>query len=182
MPRPLDKMELLDIPCFKEIWLVFDGILVDRSKSTGTTQLLLKNATNSNCPQIQMFPEGATTNGDYMLKFHLGAFLSDLPIQPAAIRYTLWGTTKNISHLSFFHKYPSHWIEFVCIPMITVDITFLSTVSLKHPQENDPREFADEVSLMIGNFLGVPVLNLTSNTIYKANSNKERRDSIYSSG
>lgn len=174
MPRPLDKIELLDIPFFKEMWGVFDGIPIDRSKSCGMTKVILKNAANANAPQIQMFPEGATTNGDYMLKFHLGAFLSDLPLQPAAIRYTLWGTSKKFSHLSFFHNYPSHWIEFLSIPMITVDIYFLQTVSLKKTQENNPRLFADEVSLMIANFLGIPVLNLTSNTIYKQPQNKKK--------
>lgn len=173
MPRPLDKIELLNIPCIKEMWRVFDGIPIDRSKSNGMTKVILKNAANANAPQIQMFPEGATTNGDYMLKFHLGAFLSDLPLQPAAIRYTLWGTSKKISHLSFFHNYPSHWIEFLSIPMITVDIYFLQTVSLKKTQENNPRLFADEVSLMIANFLGIPVLNLTSSTIYKQPQRKK---------
>ncbi|OHT02191.1 hypothetical protein TRFO_30816 [Tritrichomonas foetus] len=175
LPRPLDKIELLEIPCYLEMWNVFEGISVDRTRSCGMTKVLLDSATNSNRPMIQMFPEGATTNGDYMLKFHLGAFLSDLPLQPAAIRYTLWGTTKKISHLSYFHNYPSHWIEFLCIPAITVDIEFLPTVSLKRSQENDPRQFADDVSLMIANFLGVPILNLTSNTIYKVPQQKKRR-------
>ena len=176
LPRPLDKVELLEIPVISDMWNVFEGISVDRTKSCGMTKVLLKSATNSNLPMIQMFPEGATTNGDYMLKFHLGAFLSDLPLQPAAIRYTLWGTSKKLSHLSFFHNYPTHFIEFLCIPAITVDIEFLPTVSLKRSQENDPRQFADDVSLVIANFLGIPVLNLTSNTIYKVPQQKKKKN------
>jgi 1-acyl-sn-glycerol-3-phosphate acyltransferase len=169
LPRPLDKIELLSIPCFREVWDVFDGISVDRRRSCGMTKVLVDGAANSNQPMIQLFPEGATTNGDYMLRFHLGAFLSDLPIQPAAIRYTLWGTSKKLSHISFFHNYPRHWIAFLCVPAITVDVTFLETVSMKRQDdENDPRAFADSVSLMIANFLGIRVLNLTSSAIYKA--------------
>ena len=169
LPRPLDKKELLNIPFIKEMWEVFDGICVDRTKSCGMTKVLVANASNSNQPMIQMFPEGATTNGDYMLRFHLGAFLSDLPLQPVAIRYTLWGTSKKIAHLSWFHNYPRQWLAFLSIPMITVDIYFLETVSLKITQQNEPRRFADEVSVTIANFLGVPVLDLTSSAIYKQN-------------
>jgi 1-acyl-sn-glycerol-3-phosphate acyltransferase len=170
LPRPLDKIELLSIPCFREIWEVFDGISVDRRRSCGMTKVLVDGAANSNQPMIQLFPEGATTNGDYMLRFHLGAFLSDLPVQPAAIRYTLWGTTKHISHISWFHNYPRQWIAFLSIPAITVDVTFLETVSMKkQDDENDPRRFADDMSLIIANFLGIPVVNMTSSAIYKAN-------------
>jgi 1-acyl-sn-glycerol-3-phosphate acyltransferase len=168
LPRPLDKVELLSIPCFREIWDVFDGIAVDRRRSCGMTKVLIDGAANSNQPMIQLFPEGATTNGDYMLRFHLGAFLSDLPIQPAAIRYTCWGTVKKISHISWFHNYPRHWISFLSIPAITVDVTFLETVSMKRQDdENDPRKFADSVALIIGNFLGIRVVDQTSSAIYK---------------
>lgn len=186
LPRPLDKKELLEIPCIGEMWRVFDGIVVDRTKSNGATKILIENAYNPDFPMIQMFPEGATTNGDYMLRFHLGAFLSDVPLQPCAIRYTLWGASKQWTHLSFFHNYPKQWLAFLCIPAITVNIDFLETVSLKihqdyEPnsnlrqvnQESDPRRFADEVALLIGNFLGVPVLDMTSSAIYKKDKGRK---------
>jgi hypothetical protein len=44
-------------------------------------------------PPIVIVPEGASTSGDYMPRFPLGAFISDLPVQLAAIRYRLWGNT-----------------------------------------------------------------------------------------
>jgi len=136
------------------------------------TKVLLEYASDANRPMIQLFPEGATTNGDYMLRFHIGAFLSDLPIQPAAIRYTLWGTSKKIAHLSWFHNYPRHLIAFLSIPFITVDIHFLKTRSLKSSQgvNDEVRMFADKIALKIGNFLKVPVYDISSSAIYKANA------------
>ncbi|KAH0788661.1 Acyltransferase family protein [Histomonas meleagridis] len=169
LPRPLDKKELLSLPCFKEMWHVFDGITVDRTKSCGMTHVLIERASDSSNPMIQMFPEGATTNGEYMLRFHLGAFLSDLPLQPVAIRYTLWGIPNNVANISFFHNYPKQWIAFLGIPAITVDITFLETHSMKQHMDITPRQFADQFSLYIANFLGVPVLDMTSSAIYKQN-------------
>ena len=166
-PKPLETKEILTLPILRDMSDVFGGIAVDRTKSTGLTKDLLKNAEDTNAPQIFCMPEGATTNGEYMYRFHLGAFLSDLPVQPAAIKYTLWGTNKKISNISYFHEYPKTFIALLGIPAMTVDVTFLEVMNIKADAENDPRKFADIVSLMIGNYLGVKVLNLTTSTLFK---------------
>ena len=167
-PKPLEKKEIFNLPLIRDMCEVFGGIPVDRTKACGLTKELLRNAEDPNNPQIFCMPEGATTNGEYMFRFHLGAFLSDLPVQPAAIRYTLWGTNRKISTISFFQNHPRQWIAFLGIPFITVDIFFLDVMSIKVDAENDPRVFADKVSLAIGNRLGCKVLNLTTSTIFKA--------------
>ena len=166
-PKPLETKEILTLPVLRDMCEVFGGIPVDRTKSTGLTKDLLRNAEDANAPQIFCMPEGATTNGEYMYRFHLGAFLSDLPVQPAAIKYTLWGTNKKISNISFFHEYPKSIIALLGIPAMTVDVSFLEVMNIKADAENDPRRFADIVSLVIGNKLGVKVLNLTTSTLFK---------------
>ncbi|OHT02143.1 Acyltransferase family protein [Tritrichomonas foetus] len=166
-PRPLGKKEMLNIPIIREMSDIYQGIPVDRSKNTGVAKLLVELASDKNSPLIMIMPEGASTSGDYMLRFHLGAFLSDLPVQPCSIRYTLYGTTRSISHISFFHNHPYHWIVFLGIPSITIDITLMPSMSIKTDGENDPRKFADATSLRIANDLGVRLLSLSSNSIYK---------------
>lgn len=173
-PRILGKKELIQLPVMSDVCDVVDGIAVDREKSTGISKILVSNAENSKEPPILIFPEGASTSGDYMLRFHTGAFLSDLPVQPAAIRYTLWGTTRSLSHISFFHH--SWWmmVVFLGVPGISVHIKFLEPVSLKTSGVNeDPRTLADLVSLKIANELGVRVISLSSNSIYKRNAQKK---------
>jgi len=135
-PRILGKKEILNIPVIREMSEVYQGISVDRSKSTGVTKLLVEAASDKNSPCIMMMPEGASTSGDYMFRFHLGAFLSDLPVEVCSIRYTLWGTSRNISHISFFHHTPYQLIVFLGIPAMTVDITFLGSMSLKTEGQN----------------------------------------------
>lgn len=39
-------------------------------------------------PQIAIFPEGTTTNGEHLLKFRTGAFVAGTPIVPVLIRYS----------------------------------------------------------------------------------------------
>ena len=103
-----------------------------------------------------------------MLRFHLGAFLSDLPVQPAAIRYHLWGTSREFSSISYFHRYPRDLIAFLGIPLITVEVEFLQCCSLKASQENDPRLFADEVSMSIAESLEIPVMDISTNALFRA--------------
>lgn len=36
---------------------------------------------------ILLFPEGTTTNGDYLLPFRTGAFIAGVPVQPTILKY-----------------------------------------------------------------------------------------------
>lgn len=173
-PRILGKKEISQIPLMSDVCDVVDGIAVDREKSTGISKILVSSAGNTKEPPILLFPEGASTSGDYMLRFHTGAFLSDLPVQPAVIRYTLWGTTRSLSHISFFHH--SWWmmVVFLGIPGISIYIKFLEPMSLKSSgMDENPRTLADAVSLKIANELGVRIISLSSNSIYKRDEKKK---------
>lgn len=167
-PRILGKKELLNIPIMREVSEVFEGVAVDRERSSGVSQLLTSCAAKTDAPPFLIFPEGASTSGDYMLRFHTGAFLSDLPVQPVAVRYTLWGTTRELSHISFFHHSAWMMLVFLGIPGITMHIKLLEPMSLKTAgMDESPRKLADQVSLAIGNELGVRVISLSSGSIYK---------------
>jgi hypothetical protein len=66
-----------------------DGIVMDRTRPSGLSQVLLESANNPNKPAIVILPEGASTSSDYMFRFHLGSFFSDLPVQLVTIRYKI---------------------------------------------------------------------------------------------
>jgi hypothetical protein len=166
--RPVIKKELMTLPLLGHLGDVYDPILVDRSRATGLTKVLADSAKNPAKPPIMILPEGASTSGDYMLRFHLGAFLSDLPVQLMAIRYRLWGTSRQIAHMSFFHHHPYHMLVLLGVPWITVDVHFLGSLSLKEIQGQDPRVLADTAGLRIANALGVRMLSLTSSALYKS--------------
>jgi hypothetical protein len=98
--QPLGKRELLRIPCPTDMCKVYDGIMVDRTRSLGLSQALLESVNDLNRPVVVILPEGASTSGDYMFRFHLGTFFSDLPVQLVTIRYKIWGTTRSLHHIS----------------------------------------------------------------------------------
>jgi hypothetical protein len=91
---------LLRIPCLTDICDVYHGIAVDRTRSSGLSQVLLESRNDSNKPAIVIPPDGASASGDYMFRFHLGAFLSDLLVQLVAICYKIWGTMRSLYHIS----------------------------------------------------------------------------------
>ena len=165
-PRPLAKKELFKYPVIGDMLQIYDGIPVDRSKHSGVSTKLIENALDSNNPPVTLAPEGATTSGEYMFKFHLGAFLSDLPVQPSAMRYTLYGTSRKIAHLSFFHHDLWQLLVFLGIPSIKADLTFMEPISLKSEGKNDPRTFADAAQLRIANFLCVKAIDQSNSALF----------------
>jgi 1-acyl-sn-glycerol-3-phosphate acyltransferase len=172
-PRILAKWEMLKIPLMKETSDVFQAIGVDRGKSQGVTKTLIDNAKDPNAPIVFILSEGASTSGDYMLRFHLGAFLSDLPVQPVAMRYTLYGTSRSIAHISFFHHNLWQIVVFLGIPSISLDVNFMEAMSIKS-FDDDPRKFADAVSLKIANHLGVRLLNRSSSELYRRTEERKK--------
>jgi hypothetical protein len=110
-----------------------------------------------------------------MLKFHLGAFLSDLPRQPAAIRYGLYGTARSTAEIAFVHHSLWQILVFRVIPSIPVDINFLDRITVK-TFGNDPRTFGDAVALKTANYQGVRLIHRRSSEIYKPDENKQKNE------
>ena len=72
-----------------------------------------KGITNPIC----IFPEGATTNGEGLLKFKKGAFESMMPVQPICMKY--WSARCN-----FQHGDASSTAAWICMSFQTVVTTF----------------------------------------------------------
>ncbi|TVU21218.1 hypothetical protein EJB05_30843 [Eragrostis curvula] len=55
--------------------------------SGAVTERVQEVCQDKNSPMMLLFPEGTTTNGDYLLPFKTGAFLAGAPVQPVILRY-----------------------------------------------------------------------------------------------
>ena len=71
-------------------------------------------------PKLIVYPEGTTTSGHQMIRFHLGAFRSGAPIQPIVLRfpyeYFNFGWTTSIAAWKYFLI---HWTQ-LYIPLTVV--------------------------------------------------------------
>ncbi|KAG9396977.1 Acyltransferase [Carpediemonas membranifera] len=104
-------------------------------------------------PPITFFPEGTTTNGSAVIRFHVGAFKPGVPVQPVAIKYhwrhtdpsdTCIGTWKHLSVI--------WWSMFTLI-----EVTYLPLYTPSEEEKADPMLFAENVRMEIAKTLDVPL-------------------------
>ncbi|XP_015688321.1 lysophospholipid acyltransferase LPEAT1-like isoform X2 [Oryza brachyantha] len=71
------------------------------------TERVQEVSQHKNSSRMLLFPEGTTTNGDYLLPFKTGAFLARVPVQPVILRYPYtmfspaWDSMDGISTLTW---------------------------------------------------------------------------------
>lgn len=128
-------------------------VYVDRSKRPvdsahpGVAAVVKQRMTKTAAGQLPdarpllLFPEGTTSNGNFMLPFKTGAFLAGVPLQPVLLRYATrsispaWETIGAIRHIALLLCNPVHSLTAYELP-----------VYVPSPEESaDPRLFADNV-------------------------------------
>ncbi|KAH6765057.1 Phospholipid/glycerol acyltransferase family protein [Perilla frutescens var. hirtella] len=96
---------------------------------------------NEFAPKMMIFPEGTTTNGDYLLPFKTGVFLANAPVLPVILRYPFqrfspaWDSISGARHVILLLSQFVNYIEVRRLPVY-------------HPSEQekeDPKLYAADV-------------------------------------
>ncbi|KAL3640817.1 hypothetical protein CASFOL_015785 [Castilleja foliolosa] len=78
---------------------------------------------NKSAPKMMLFPEGTTTNGDYLLPFKTGAFLAKAPVLPVILRYPYqrfspaWDSISGARHVILLLSQFVNYIEVTRLPL-----------------------------------------------------------------
>lgn len=66
------------------------AIFVDRAsgKSHAGSQIIERAKNPTKWPPLALYPEGTTTNGKQLIKFHTGAFIAGAPVIPLVVKYS----------------------------------------------------------------------------------------------
>ncbi|CAN6328581.1 unnamed protein product [Urochloa humidicola] len=119
-----------------------------------------------NAPMMLLFPEGTTTNGDYLLPFKTGAFLAKAPVQPVILRYPYkrfnpaWESMTGARHVFLLLCQFVNYLEVIHLPVY-------------HPSEqekDDPKLYANNVRKLMaveGNLI-LSDLGLVEKRVYHA--------------
>jgi lysophosphatidylcholine acyltransferase/lyso-PAF acetyltransferase len=117
-------------------------------------------------PMMMLFPEGTTTNGDFLLPFKTGAFLSKAPVLPVILRYPYrrfspaWDTISGVRHVIYL------FCQFVnCIEVTRLPIYYPS-----QQEKDDPKLYAENVRKLMaheGN-LTLSDIGLAEKRVYHA--------------
>ncbi|XWS24331.1 hypothetical protein CRYUN_Cryun28dG0092200 [Craigia yunnanensis] len=127
---------------------------------------------NESAPMMMLFPEGTTTNGDYLLSFKTGAFLARAPVVPVILRYPYqrfspaWDTISGVRHVVFL----------LCQFVNHMEVTWLPVYYPSQQEKDDPKLYANNVRRLMaseGNLI-LSDIGLAEKRIYHAALNVTR--------
>ncbi|XP_021283714.1 lysophospholipid acyltransferase LPEAT1 isoform X2 [Herrania umbratica] len=96
---------------------------------------------NKSAPMMMLFPEGTTTNGDFLLPFKTGAFLAGAPVVPVILRYPYerfspaWDSISGVRHVVFL----------LCQFVNHMEVTRLPVYYPSQQEKDDPKLYANNV-------------------------------------
>lgn len=133
---------------------------IDDEHMSGFFQLearakLMKEDTSDSWPPLLIFPEGTTTAGNGILRFHTSIFRLGISIQPVSIKYYSWMHTeyvgKNLFRIVMRKLYN---------PFCMVVVSYLDPITPS--EEITPRALADTAGRRIASSLNIGYLPYTS--------------------
>ncbi|KAF8406397.1 hypothetical protein HHK36_008484 [Tetracentron sinense] len=121
---------------------------------------------NEHAPMMMLFPEGTTTNGNFLLPFKTGAFLSKVPVLPVILRYPYqrfspaWDSISGLRHV----------ILLLCQFVNYIEVTRLPVYYPSQQEKEDPKLYANNIRKLMaseGNLL-LSDIGLAEKRIYHA--------------
>lgn len=163
------KKEFSKIPVIHNLIDVCDPIYVERSKPCGYTKKIIDQADNKDKDQIMIFPEGTVCNGNYMLKFHRSAFLTNYKVQPIVMQFWTPIMPKGWNTFAFLDQSAIDLVwDHLSMPFSICKIKVLPTI--RHDTEKeDIDSFVTNTQLMMANNLGIKAVNRSSHEFFRIN-------------
>ncbi|KAJ1691628.1 hypothetical protein LUZ63_015783 [Rhynchospora breviuscula] len=152
-PSFVAKVSVSKLPVVGLISKCLGCIFVQRETRTSellgvsglVTERIEEARLNRHCPIVMIFPEGTTTNGEYLLPFKTGAFLGGAPVLPIIIKYPYqrfslaWESISGVPHAFLVL---CQWINYMDVIKLPV----------YYPSENEkrnPKIYANNVRKII---------------------------------
>ncbi|XP_019966040.1 lysophospholipid acyltransferase LPCAT4 [Paralichthys olivaceus] len=154
----VSRSENTSLPVIGALLEFNQAVLVSRkdpeSRRKAVTQLTERLTSDGYWPQMLIFPEGTTTNGQVLIKFKPGAFVPGVPVQPVLLRYpnrldTVRWTYKGTSWVDVLWHTTSQFYT-------NMTVEFLPVYNPSEEEKNDPNLYADNVQKLMAGALRVP--------------------------
>ncbi|GMI64969.1 LYSOPHOSPHATIDYLETHANOLAMINE ACYLTRANSFERASE1 [Hibiscus trionum] len=121
---------------------------------------------NKLAPMMMLFPEGTTTNGDFLLPFKTGAFLTGAPVVPVILRYPYqrfspaWDSISGVRHVAFL----------LCQFVNHLEVTWLPVYHPSQQEKDNPKLYANNVRKLMATEGGLILsdIGLAEKRIYLA--------------
>ena len=113
---------------------------------------------NSGWPQVMVYPEGTTTNGQALITFKAGAFIPNAPVQPIAVRFPS-GSRVNPAWVSCGPGPMQLLLRLLCEPFSRAYVEYLPVHNPSPAELADANLYASNVRDSIAKALQVPTTN-----------------------
>ncbi|XP_076895300.1 lysophospholipid acyltransferase LPEAT1-like [Bidens hawaiensis] len=142
--RSVGKLPLIGLisKCLGCIYVQRESKSADFKGVSGVVNDRINNSRqDKSAPMVMLFPEGTTTNGDYILPFKTGAFLSKAPVLPVILRYPYqrfspaWDTISGRRHV----------ILLLCQFVNYITVVRLPLYYPSQEEKEDPKLYAENV-------------------------------------
>ncbi|XP_020205244.1 lysophospholipid acyltransferase LPEAT1 isoform X2 [Cajanus cajan] len=148
-PSFVAKRSVAKLPLVGLISKCLGCVLVQReSKSSDfkgvsavVTERIREAHQNTSAPIMMLFPEGTTTNGEFLLPFKTGGFLAKAPVLPVILSYhyqrfnPAWESISGVRHVIFI----------LCQFVNYMEVTQLPTYYPSQQEQDDPKLYANNV-------------------------------------
>ncbi|CAN8233611.1 unnamed protein product [Cochlearia groenlandica] len=170
--RSVGKLPLIGLisKCLGCVYVQREAKSPDFKGVSGTVNERVREAyKNKSAPPIMLYPEGTTTNGDYLLTFKTGAFLAGTPVLPVILKYpyerfsVAWDTISGARHVVFL----------LCQFVNHLEVVRLPVYYPSQEEKDDPKLYASNVRKLMakeGNMI-LSDLGLGDKRIYHATLN-----------
>ncbi|KAL0725900.1 hypothetical protein Bca4012_040499 [Brassica carinata] len=170
--RSVGKLPLVGLisKCLGCVYVQREAKSPDFKGVSGTVNERVREAhRNKSAPTIMLFPEGTTTNGDYLLTFKTGAFLAGTPVLPVILKYpyerfsVAWDTISGARHVLFL----------LCQFVNHLEVIRLPVYYPSQEEKDNPKLYASNVRKLMaseGNLI-LSELGLGDKRIYHATLN-----------
>ncbi|XP_028330277.1 lysophospholipid acyltransferase LPCAT4 isoform X2 [Gouania willdenowi] len=154
----VSRSENQSLPVIGALLEFNQSVIVSRkdpeSRKNAVSQLVERLTSNGYWPQMLMFPEGTTTNGQALIKFKPGAFVAGMPVQPVLLRYP-----NKLDTVRWTYK-GSTWLDAVWHTTsqlyTNMTVEFLPVYKPSEEEKENPELYADNVQKLMARALGVP--------------------------
>jgi 1-acyl-sn-glycerol-3-phosphate acyltransferase len=165
--RSSGKNDYSKVTIFRLFFGITDCIWIDRTTRGGVSQQFKDSINDPTKRPLVVFPEGTMTNGNVLLKFHTGAFLTKKPIQPFTIRY--WQTFVRKGWNTNAYTEPNFLLYAFGLLALPPSIVTVKLLPVIYPKDDEsPEELATRVQLAIANDLKVKAVSRSSSEIFAA--------------
>eukprot|EP01100_Stratorugosa_tubuloviscum_P004025 TRINITY_DN198_c1_g1_i2.p1 TRINITY_DN198_c1_g1~~TRINITY_DN198_c1_g1_i2.p1 ORF type:complete len:363 (+),score=74.34 TRINITY_DN198_c1_g1_i2:1-1089(+) len=158
LPSFVAKYSVKNLPIINCFCNFLQVVYKDKTSNTSVTNIIINQINQKILKRrIVIFPEGTTTNGQFLISFKSGAFVGGFPIQPILLKYRF--NDFNLSWETI--PLPYHLLRFISSWRNELEIIYLPVYIPSKEEITNPKLYAENIRKIMAKELKISMTNHT---------------------